>query len=81
MIREAEGYALDRVNRAKGDAGKFNPVWDAYRKAPQVTRRRLYLEPMKGLLPELKEKILIDESLKGILPFLNLSEKEEPPLS
>lgn len=74
-IREAEGYALDRVNRAKGDAEKFSLVWEAYRQAPEVTRRRLYLETLQGLLPEMKEKILIDESQKGILSFLNLSEK------
>lgn len=75
VVREAEGYALDRVNRAKGDAEKFSLVWEAYRQAPEVTRRRLYLETLQGLLPEMKEKILIDESQKGILPFLNLSEK------
>ena len=76
-IREAEGYALDRVNRAQGNAGKFLLVWEAYKMAPEVTRRRLYLETMKELFPEFKEKILIDESLKGILPLLNLSEKGE----
>jgi membrane protease subunit HflK len=76
-IRQAEGYALDRVNRAKGDADKFRLVWEAYRAAPQVTRRRLYLETMRSVLPVLKEKILIDESQKGILPFLNLSTKSE----
>lgn len=77
VIRQAEGYALDRVNRAKGDADKFNLVWEAYRQAPEVTRRRLYLETLRGVLPELKEKILIDESQKGILPFLNLSERKK----
>lgn len=76
-IREAEGYALDRVNRAKGDGEKFDPVWEAYRLAPSVTRRRIYLETMREILPALKEKILIDESQKGILPLLNLSERQE----
>ena len=76
-IREAEGYALDRVNRAKGDAEKFDPVWEAYRLAPTITRRRIYLETMREVLPALKEKILIDESQKGILQLLNLSEKQE----
>ncbi len=76
-IRQAEGYALDRVNRAKGDAERFLPVWESYRLAPEVTRRRLYLETLKEVLPQLKEKIFIDESQKGILPLLNLSEKKE----
>ena len=75
-IREAEGYALDRVNRDKGDAVKFQLVWEAYREAPQVTRRRLYLETLASVLPDLQDKIVIDESQKGILPFLNLSEKK-----
>jgi membrane protease subunit HflK len=74
-IREAEGYSLDRVNRAKGDGEKFNLVWEAYRLAPAVTRRRLYLETIRAVLPGLKEKIVIDASQKGILPLLNLSEK------
>lgn len=76
-VREAEGYALDRVNRAEGDAEKFNLIWQAYRLAPQVTRQRLYLETMRSVLPEVKEKILIDESQKGILPLLDLSKKGE----
>lgn len=73
-IREAEGYALDRVNRAQGDAQRFELVRAAYEKAPDVTRRRLYLETLRKLLPEMKEKIVIDESQKGVLPLLNLSE-------
>ena len=76
-IREAEGYELDRVNRAKGDANKFLAVWQAYRQAPEVTRQRIYLETLRGVLPELKEKIFIDESQKGIVPLLNLNEKKE----
>lgn len=77
VIREAEGYALDRVNRSKGDAEKFLLVWEAYRLAPDVTRRRIYLETLQDVLPALKEKILIDESQKGLLPLLHLSPKSE----
>ena len=76
IIREAEGYAIDRVNHAKGDAEKFRLVLIAYQSSPEVTRRRLYLETFTAVLPELKEKLLIDESQKGILPFLNLSEEK-----
>ena len=43
-IQEAEGYALNRVNRAEGDASLFNAMFDEYRKAPEVTRQRIYLE-------------------------------------
>ncbi|MFA6600561.1 MAG: FtsH protease activity modulator HflK [Candidatus Omnitrophota bacterium] len=80
-IREAEGYALERVNRSQGDADRFVLAWEAYRKAPEVTRRRLYIEAMERILPELHDKLVLDESAKGILPLLNLnpeSEKGEP---
>lgn len=74
ILREAEGYSIDRVNRAKGDAEKFILVWQAYQKAPDVTRRRLYLETLRSVLPTMKEKIIIDQAQKNVLPFLNLSE-------
>ena len=43
-VLQAEGYALDRINRAEGNAVRFAAVYDEYRRAPDVTRRRLYLE-------------------------------------
>ena len=49
-ISESEGYALERVNRAKGETARFESILTEYIKAPQVTRRRLYLEAMTGLL-------------------------------
>jgi hypothetical protein len=49
-IAEAEGYALERVNRAQGEAARFLAVLDEYRRAPEVTRRRLYLEAMGAIL-------------------------------
>ena len=63
--------------RAKGDADRFDLTLQAYKLAPLVTRRRLYLEMMDKVLPQVSDKIFIDESQKGILPFLNLSEKKE----
>jgi membrane protease subunit HflK len=72
MIQEAEGYATDRVNRSKGDAALFNALLDAYRRAPQVTRRRIYLETMQEVLPGIDRKIILDRDLKGILPLLSL---------
>jgi membrane protease subunit HflK len=72
MIQEAEGYATDRVNRAKGDAALFNALLDAYRRAPQVTRRRIYLETMQEVLPGIERKVILDRDLEGILPLLSL---------
>jgi membrane protease subunit HflK len=72
VVEQARGYAADRVNRAEGDASRFVAVYEAYRRAPEVTRRRLYLETMLELLPQVRQKIIIDESIDGLLPLLNL---------
>jgi modulator of FtsH protease HflK len=77
VIREAEGYAIERTNRAKGDAERFDLQLDSYRKAPDVTRQRLYLETIQEVYPLLKDKIIIDASQKGMLPLLNLNPKDE----
>lgn len=74
-IREAEGYALDRVNRAKGDAAKFLATWNAYKVAKEVTKKRLYLETMEKVLSKVKKKYIIDPEQKSILPLLRLEEK------
>lgn len=71
-IREAEGYALSRVNTARGDSARFVAVYREYRKAPDVTRTRIFLETMREILPKLSKKVVVDENLKGIIPLLNL---------
>lgn len=71
-IREAEGYALDRVNRAEGDATRFTALYEAYAKAEDVTRRRLYLEAIREILPKMGEKYIVDEEQNNLLPLLNL---------
>ena len=72
MIRAAEGYALERVNNAQGDASRFEAVLIEYQRAPLVTRRRLYLEAMAEILPKAGKRIVVDDKAKGILPLLNL---------
>ncbi len=71
-IQEAEGYALDRINRAQGDSALFTAMYNAYRKAPEVTRTRIYLETMNTVLPQVQRKIIVDSSLKGLIPLLNM---------
>jgi membrane protease subunit HflK len=71
-IRSAEGYATERVNNAQGDASRFEAVLTEYLRAPQVTRRRLYLEAMADILPKAGRRIIIDDKAKGILPLLQL---------
>ncbi|MDH5805815.1 MAG: FtsH protease activity modulator HflK, partial [Gemmatimonadota bacterium] len=73
-IQQAEGYATDRINRARGDADLFNSLFDAYRRAPEVTRRRIYLETMLAVYPNVRQKIVLDETLEGILPLLQLNQ-------
>lgn len=75
-IREAEGYALDRVNRAKGEAKRFLAMLSEYKKSPQVTRNRLYLETMLKVLPEAKQKYIIDPRQSSILPLLKIGGAE-----
>ena len=72
LIEQAEGYAIDRVNRAKGDAALFDEVYAAYRRAPEVTRRRIFLETMETIYPAMERKILLDNNLQGVLPLLQL---------
>lgn len=69
-VLQAEGYALDRVNRAQGDAARFVALYDEYRRAPEVTEQRLYLETLQDVLPKLGGKLFLDEEAEGILPLL-----------
>jgi len=71
-IKAAEGYALDRVNRAQGDAARFTDLYSEYVKAKDVTKRRLYLEALKELLPKIDRKFIVDADQKNLLPLLNL---------
>ena len=74
-IRAAEGYRFKRVNEAEGDVAAFSAVLQQYIKAPDITRTRLYLETMEDVLPETGPKIIVDESLRQLLPVLPLSNK------
>jgi membrane protease subunit HflK len=71
-VLEAEGYGLNRVNRAQGESARFRSIQDAYRKAPDVTRRRLYLETMERVVPRMGGKLFVDPDARGIVPFLSL---------
>jgi modulator of FtsH protease HflK len=71
-ISQAEGYALERVNRASGEANRFNAILDEYVQAPEVTRRRLYLESLAGFLAEMKGLYIVDTEQKALVPWLPL---------
>jgi membrane protease subunit HflK len=76
-LEQAQGFATDRVNRARGDAELFIQVHAAYQRAPEVTRRRMYLETMGRIYPKVKKKIVLDDSLKGVIPLLPLQNPAE----
>lgn len=72
-IQQAEGYATERINRAKGDVARFTAVFEEYSKAPEITRKRMYLETMGLVLPKVETKYIIDEKTGGILPLLDIN--------
>ena len=74
-IRAADGYRLKRINEAEGDAARFNAVLTEYLKAPEVTRRRIYIETLEEVLPGLESKIIMDEQSQQVLPLLPLGGK------
>jgi membrane protease subunit HflK len=71
-IREADGYRLKRINEAEGDVARFSALLAEYTKAPEVTRRRIYIETLQDVMPRIRSKIVIDEQTRSILPLLNL---------
>ena len=75
-IREADGYRLKRINEAEGDVARFNSLLAEYTKAPEVTRRRIYIETMQDVIPGIRSKIIVDEQMQGILPLLNLDSEK-----
>lgn len=77
-ISVAEGYATKRINEAEGDVNRFSALLAEYTKAPEVTRRRLYLETMGEILPTLNNKIIVDDKAQNFLPMLNLPQRVTP---
>ena len=68
QVQVAQGYAVERVNKAQGDVARFNAVYDEYRKAPPVTRERLYIETMEEIFNAKENSTLIDGELDNVLP-------------
>lgn len=71
-VREADGYRLKRINEAEGDAARFSALLAEYNKAPEVTRRRIYLETLQDVMPSVRSKVIVDERTRSLLPLLNL---------
>ena len=78
LLEQAEAYRAQVVNEAEGEASRFSAVLEEYQKAPEVTRKRLYLETMEQVLGRV-DKIILDESTggaggQGVVPYLPLNE-------
>jgi len=73
-IEQAEGAKRARINVALGEADQFMKILQAYNKAPEVTRQRLYLETWNEILPKFGRKIIVDGSLKSLIQLLNLQD-------
>jgi len=71
-IQRAEGYAINRINRAEGEASRFNQLYLEYVKAPEVTKRRIYMETLETILPEIGNKIVTDQNGNSVLPLLQM---------
>ena len=75
VIERAEAYRAQAVNSAEGEAARFNSVYDEYVKAPEVTRRRMYLETMERVLGG-ANKVILDggPNGSGVVPYLPLDQ-------
>ena len=73
IIEEAYGYQAERINNAQGETQRFNDILQEYKNAPDVTRKRMYLETMKEILPSVESVYVIDKDQQAPLPLLNLT--------
>jgi membrane protease subunit HflK len=75
VVQESEGYATERVNRARGDVARFRAVLQEYNRNPQVTRNRLYLEMFEEVFRNADGTDLIDKNLQNFIPFKALADQ------
>jgi membrane protease subunit HflK len=71
-IQQAEGYAAERVNNAEGEAARFTALYNEFVKAPEVTKRRIYLETMSNVLPKIGNVVITDQKGNNVLPLLQM---------
>jgi membrane protease subunit HflK len=77
IIAAAEGYRDQTIAEARGQAGRFLKVYDEYKKAPDVTRERLFLEMQEKVLSGTDKIILDQKSGQGIVPYLPLDQLQK----
>src|SRR3982751_6983162 len=79
ITQAAEAYREQTVAEAKGQTARFIKVYDEYKKAPEVTRQRMYLETMARLFGGTQRTIMDSGANSGVVPYLPLTELTRPP--
>jgi membrane protease subunit HflK len=74
IVRGAEGYKQRVIAEAQGEAARFNAIYEQYKLAPDVTRRRIYIETMEGILARMNKVIVDGRGSQGVLPYMPLPE-------
>jgi membrane protease subunit HflK len=72
LINEAMGYQSKRVNEAQGDVARFKALLAEYQRSPEITKRRIYLETLGEVIPQIGKKVILDERAAQVLPLLQL---------
>jgi membrane protease subunit HflK len=78
IIQQAEAYREQTIAQAQGEAQRFIAIYNEYAEAPDVTRRRMYLETMERVMGDM-DKIIIDDGAGGVVPYLPLNELQGRP--
>ena len=78
ILQAAEGYRQQAIAEANGQAARFIKVYDEYKKAPEVTRRRLYLETMERVMNGTDKIILDSKGGQSVVPYLPLDQLQQP---
>lgn len=81
LLQEAEAFRAQRVNEATGQAERFKSILEEYRKSPDITQRRLFLETMEGILPSVTKFIIESEAGGGLLQLLDLNGASPTPFA
>lgn len=72
LVLEAEGYKQEVIARAQGEASRFTAIYNEYRQAKDVTKKRMYLETMEDILGGMNKVIIDQKGSNGVLPYLPL---------
>jgi modulator of FtsH protease HflK len=80
VVQDAEAYRQQAIAEASGQAKRFLSVYEQYRKAPEVTRKRMYLETMSQVLAR-ANKVIVDDAAKGVVPYFQLPNMGRAPVA